>query len=344
MNATNDAAASLFPVLIADIGGTNARFATVADPHAEPEFLPPRRTAAYADPILAIESLGLSDEARAPRSAIMAIAAPVTSDEITLTNCPWTIAPRRMIARLGFRRVALVNDFEAQALALPALKLPEEGAGDLLRIGGGEPRPDAAKVVIGPGTGLGVASLVHAMGRWVPVPGEGGHVTLGPETEREIAIWRHVERIGGRVTAEAILSGSGILRLARAVAAADGKACPHAGPEAVTAAADAGEPIAVETLRIFAACLGRLAGDFALSSLARGGVYIAGGVAPKIEHWLTDGTFRSAFEDKAPHQELVSNIPTYLVKHPQSALVGLAALARKPQRYAIELEGRVWTV
>lgn len=335
------AAALPFPVLIADIGGTNARFAVVPAPGAAPERFVSLPTAGFADPIAAIESLGLAAAGLAPKSAVMALAAPITGDSVTLTNCPWTIEPKRMIERLGLDRVVLLNDFEALALALPDLA-GLRGTEDVVPLGGGAAREEAAMVVIGPGTGLGVAILIHAMGRWIPVPGEGGHVDLAPHGERETAVWRHVERIGGRVTAETILSGGGLLRLARAVAAADGLLCPHATPEAVTAGAEAGEPVAVETVTIFARALGRLAGDFALTSLARGGVFVAGGVSLKIERRLTDGTFRKAFEDKAPHGALVAGIPTWLVRHPRAAHVGLAAFANDPDRFGVDLTGRVW--
>ncbi len=326
-----------FPVLVADIGGTNARFALVNSATSPSLIFPIIATARFADPIDAIESLAAEASWVAPRSAILAIAGPVTGDEVPLTNCPWTVAPKRMIAQLGLEDVVLVNDFEAQALALPSL-----GAEDVLKIGGGESLHNAPMAVLGPGTGLGVASMIQAGGVWFPVPGEGGHVSLGPETARDFEIWPHIEPLDGRVTAEHILSGSGILRLARAIAAADRVACPYASPEAVTEGAEGGEPLAVETLETFARLLGRLAGDMALVALARGGVFIAGGVSLKIQRFLTDGAFRRAFEDKAPHRGLVAGIPTYLVTHPRPALVGLAGYASAPQLFALELDGRRW--
>lgn len=342
MNRTPSAVDSIpFPVLIADIGGTNARFALIRDAGHGLDRVTQVQTARHADPIDSIASLGLAGGSDRPRTAIMALAAPVTGDEVRLTNCPWTIRPLDLIRRLGLDQVILLNDFEAQALALPSLRLTEDHS-EILPIGGGEPVHEAGMVVIGPGTGLGVASLVRAVGRWIPIPGEGGHVSLGPESDDELPVWAHLERIGGRVTAETILSGSGMLRLARAVAAARGVACPFAAPEAITAAADFGDALALEVLRLFARCLGRVAGDFALVSLARGGVYIAGGIPKKIERFLTDGTFRAAFEAKAPHTALVARMPTYLVRHPQAALVGLAAFARRPNDYGLELDGRFW--
>jgi glucokinase len=326
-----------FPVLVADIGGTNARFAVLEDADTDLRAFPFVPTAGFAGPIEAIASLGLDAAGLRPRSAVIAIAAPVTGDEMHLTNCPWTIAPNDMIARLGLGDVVVINDFEALALSLPSL-----AGDDLLPIGGGIALPNHAMTVIGPGTGLGVATMIRAAGLWVPVPGEGGHVSLGPETDRDYAIWPHVEKIDGRVSAEQVLSGGGILRLARAVAMADGIRCSFDSPEAVTGAAEAGDPLATETLATFARALGRVAGDFALASLARGGVYIAGGVSLKVRRFLTDGSFRAAFENKAPHSALVGSIPTWLIQHPRPALVGLGAYARAPQDFALETDGRRW--
>jgi glucokinase len=233
--------------------------------------------------------------------------------------------------------VILVNDFEAQALALPSLTSEH-----LLQIGGGTMLPEAPKVVIGPGTGLGVAILARAAGMWIPLPGEGGHVTLAPETDRDFAIWKHLSGVEGRVTAESVLSGPGILNLYRAVAAADDLIPSHDTPQSVTQAAKDGDPTAMETLDLFAMHLGCVAGDFALTALARGGVFLAGGVSAKVEFALTTGIFRDAFEAKPPHRALAASIPTFLVTHDKPALIGLAAYARKPADYGVDLKGRLW--
>lgn len=328
-----------FPVLVADIGGTNARFAVLATPASDLVVFPTVQAADYPDPNAAIRSLDLAAKGLAPKTAVMAVAGPVTSDRVQMTNSHWLIEPKRMLAELGLEKVILVNDFEAQALALPAY-----GPADLEQIGGGTPRPVSPMVVLGPGTGLGVAGMIHAGGRWTPVPGEGGHVAMGPETEAEFRIWPHLEGVGAHIEAEHLVSGRGILNVVRAVAAAAGVPCPYATPAEVTAAADRGEALADEALTLFAGLLGRLAGDMALTFLARGGVFITGGVSLHVARHIAGGAFRRAFENKAPHDRLVADMPTWLVRHPRAALLGLSAFARAPETYAVDLDGRRWSV
>ncbi|MDR3376347.1 MAG: glucokinase [Ancalomicrobiaceae bacterium] len=326
-----------FPVLVGDIGGTNARFALLEGPDAELKIFPFAATVDYFGPAEAIEAVVMATGAR-PKTLIVALAGPITGDSARLTNCPWVFEPKKLIERLGLADVVLLNDFEAQALALPSLQ-----AGDMKQLGRGEIRPEAPKVVLGPGTGLGVGILAFAAGMWIPLPGEGGHVTLGPLTERDVAVWKYLTRIDGRVTAESVLSGPGMLNLYTAIARADGVEPVCHSPQEVTAAAKAGDRQAQETEAMFARHLGAVAGDFALTALARGGVFLAGGVSQKIEAALSDGSFRAAFEDKAPHRHLSESIPTFLITHSGPALLGLSDYARKPASYGVDLAGRRWT-
>jgi len=327
-----------FPVLVADIGGTNARFAVIRGPqdtHLAPVTTP---TADHPDIQTAIQSAVLAKGAPAPRSAVLAVAGPVTGDRIPLTNAAWIVEPAALMSTLGLEQVVVLNDFEAQALALPGLS-----GTDIEQIGGGTPRPDSTKFVLGPGTGLGAAALVYGAGRWIPLPGEGGHVEIGPVSGEDVAIWPHIDRLGGRIGAEQILSGSGLPRLARAVAKSTGSSHQQFLTAAdVTRAATEDDAVAIKTLNTFARALGRVAGDFAMTVLARGGVYLTGGVTPRIDRFLTNGDFRAAFEAKAPHEALLKSIPTYLVRHPNPALEGLAAYAREPHLFAVDLGGRSW--
>ena len=162
-----------------------------------------------------------------PRSAIIDLAGPITGDEVHLTNADWVIRPRDVMARLGIEHVVLLNDFEALALALTALS-----GDDLVAIGGGADAP-GAKVVLGPGTGLGVGALIEAGGLWVPVPGEGGHVALGPDEPDEFPLWENIELEHGRISGETILCGRGLVRLYRAVAKMEKArtAAQHAGED-----------------------------------------------------------------------------------------------------------------
>lgn len=327
-----------FPVLIADIGGTNARFGLVEAEGSGFRELGRTPTRDHVGSLEAIRDFALARAEVRPRSAILALAAAIEGDEIPLTNCPWVIEPKRLIAKLGFEEVVAINDFEAQALALPSL-----GDADLVTIGGGATREGATKAVIGPGTGLGVAVLVHSRGCWIPMPGEGGHVTLAPLTAREETIWHELTRRHGRVGGEVIVSGPGMVRLHEAILAVDGLPSGGLDAAAITAAANAGEARAVETLTIFVSALGRLTGDLALTVLPHGGIYIGGGIPPRILPWLTDGRFRAAFEDKAPFHDLIAGMSTQVVVHSLPAFLGLTAFARAPETYAVDIERRRWT-
>ncbi|CAN0654629.1 Glucokinase [Nitratireductor aquimarinus] len=327
-----------FPILIGDIGGTNARFAILVDSNAEPKTFPVVQTADYETIDEAIQSAILDRTSILPQSAVLAVAGPVDGDEIDLTNCDWVVRPRQMMEKMGLGDIIVINDFEAQALAVVALDDEH-----LEMVCPGEADPTGSRVVLGPGTGLGMAGLVHAQHTWFPVPGEGGHVDLGPRSERDLEIFPHLERIEGRVAAEQILCGRGMVNLYRAISAADGKQPVHETPAEISSAGlDGSDPVAVETLDLFVTYLGRLAGDLALIFMARGGVYLSGGIAQKIVPTLKNGNFRRAFEDKAPHSALVKEIPVYVITHPMAALVGLAAYARTPVRFGVETQGRRW--
>ena len=188
------------------------------------EVFHPVPTGDFPDIETAVEEVGASPTRRSsPRAALIDLAGPIVGDAVDLTNADWIIRPRDMIARLGLEDVILLNDFEALALALTALR-PE----DVVKIGGGEPSPSGAKVVLGPGTGLGVGALVQAGGAgrelWVPVPGEGGHVAFGPDEADEFPIWPNIAPEHGRISAEVLLSGRGLVALYRAVAKTGGRA------------------------------------------------------------------------------------------------------------------------
>ncbi len=327
-----------FPVLIGDIGGTNARFALLTDAFAERREFPVVQTSDFPSIDAAIQETVLDKTSVQPRTAILAIAGPIQGDDIPLTNAGWVIRPKALIGDLGFESVLVINDFEAQALAVASLS-----AEDREQIGPGAIRPAASRVVLGPGTGLGVAGLLHAQHTWFPVPGEGGHVDMGPRSDRDYEIWPYIERLEGRVSGEQLLCGRGIMHIYRAICAAGRKEATFETPADVTSAALTGhDPQAVETLSLFATYLGRLAGDMAMIFMARGGVFLAGGISVKILPALKRPEFRAAFEDKAPHSAMLATIPTFVITHPMAALAGLAAFARAPQHFGVATEGRFW--
>jgi glucokinase len=337
-SASDDDTALRFPILIGDIGGTNARFSIVVD--ANSEISEPRivQTADFETIDEAIQAAILDRSSVRPNSAVLAVAGPVDGDEIELTNCPWVVKPRRMLAGLGLSDIVVLNDFEAQALAVVAL-----GEEHMEKIGGGAPEPGAGRVVLGPGTGLGVAGLIHALRHWIPVPGEGGHMDIGPRTPRDFEVFPHIETIEGRISGEQVLCGRGLVNVYRAVARADGRQAPLTLPSEITAAALAkADPVAEEALSLFVTCLGRTAGDLALVFMSRGGVFLTGGIVQKIVPALKAGNFRAAFEDKAPHRALLEAMPVYVITHPLAALLGLAAYARAPSLFGVETRGRRW--
>lgn len=327
-----------FPVLIGDIGGTNARFALIDDMHAEIRRLPTVHTAAFPTIDEAIQTAVLNRASMMPKSAILALAGPIAGERVELTNCDWIVEPRVSVKRFGLSEMILLNDFEAQSLALPEL-----ATSDLDPIGNGTMKAEGARVVLGPGTGLGAGALVHARDTWVPVPGEGGHIDLGPASERDMAIWPHIERVVGRVSAETVLCGPGMLRLYRAICATDGVAPGLATQEAVTAAGLSGaDAQAAETLRLFATCLGRVAGDLALIFMAYGGIYLAGGISSRIAPVLKSGAFRAAFEFKEPHGAIMKRMATAIIVKKDAPLAGIAAFARTPSHFGVDLAGRRW--
>ncbi len=328
-----------YPVLIGDVGGTNARFQVVEDASGPPDEVRIVKVADFSTIDDAIESVLKERGGEPPRSAVLAVAGPVTGDAIALTNCSWVVQPRAMWDRLGLSDIVMLNDFEAQALAAVVI-----GDDDLEPISGRASVPHCGRVVLGPGTGLGVAGLVCSGRRWIPVRGEGGHMDLGPRTARDREIFPHLETIEGRISGEQILCGRGLVNLYRAVARADQKLAVLDDPaEITTAALNGSDPVAVETLELFVTYLGRTAGDLALVFMSRGGVYLSGGIAQKIVPALKRPAFREAFEDKAPHGALMREMPVFVITHPLAALLGLAAYARTPEQFGIETEGRRWT-
>jgi glucokinase len=226
-------------------------------------------------------------------------------------------------------------------MALPALR-----PGDTDAIGGGRMREEGARLVVGPGTGFGAAGMLRVRDLIIPVPGEGGHIELGPQTDRDDAIFAQLDRMGGgrRISAEWVVSGPGLIRLYRAVAATRGGQAPLTHASEISAAGLSGsDPFAVEAVHLFATYLGRTAGDLALVFMATGGVYLAGGVSRLLAGFLKDSNFRAAFNDKWPHRALMESMATVVITHPSPALVGLGEFVRAPARYGVSLAGRRWS-
>ena len=326
-----------YPILLADIGGTNTRFGLLKSPDMQIESFITVQTGNHLDLESAIKLALPNIDAISPKTAVIAIAAPIQGDVIPLTNGNWKIEPKKLIEEYKLNSVIMLNDFEAQALALPFLN-----GVDLKQVGGNSVKTNAPKCVIGPGTGLGMAALIHKADCWIPIPGEGGHIELGPVTEKEYEIWPHLPKFNGRIGAEIVLSGNGILRIYSAIAKLHNQPNILKSPKEITQAANSGDSLAVSTLTLFARTLGRVAGDLALMFLAQGGVYITGGIPPHINNFLLDGEMRFAFENKDPHSSILQQIPLYLIQHECSALLGLASFSKTPSKFAIELSKHIW--
>lgn len=314
-------------ILLADIGGTNVRFATLHDDRRIDGY-ESWLTALYPNIAEAVKAYAETTGVHLPfQAAAVCAAGPLTGDRIDLTNCAWKVSMSEIAAATGAREVILVNDFAAVARALPAL-----GATDLVQIGGGAPLANGPKVALGPGTGLGVAGTVFdGRGGWIAVPGEGGHVDLAATNEREIAIVFQLIREHGHLSVERVLSGPGLETLYLAIASLDGLKL-NAKPMAhdIAAAARRGnDAAAVETVALFTGWLGSVAGNLALILGAQGGVYIAGGIVPQWGDLFDAKLFRRRFEAKGRMRGFLAPIPCYLVTAKDLAFRGLAEIVRK---------------
>lgn len=308
------------PSLIADIGGTNARFAMVdtAGEIAEARTL---ACADYRDPAHAaqayLESAGLPP----PREACFAFACPTHQDRIRMTNNGWDFSRAQTQEKLDLDRLEIINDFMALALSLPHLP-----ANSLQQLGGIRQVATLPIGVVGPGTGLGVSGLVPHKGDWIPLDSEGGHASLAVSSKRETELLLHLEQLYGRVSAERVLSGPGLQALYQAIAALDGTAAEDFSPAQIVAKArEANDRNCVEALDIFCALLGSFAGDFALTLGARGGIYIGGGIVPRLGEAFRRSDFRKRFEDKGRLTSYVAAIPCYVITAEYPALTGAAA-------------------
>jgi len=317
------ASARPFPRLLADVGGTNARFAWQASagaPITDVRVLP---CADHPTLQAAMHAYLAGLNQGRPLAAAIAIANPITGDEVRMTNHHWVFLQSAVKAEFGLQNLQLLNDFTALALALPALP-----ADELRQVGGGAAVPEAPIALLGAGTGLGVSGLLpDRRGGWLPINGEGGHVTLPAVSARERLVMDGLIQRYGRASAERLLCGQGLVDACAILCAADGvpeRALANAAE--VTEAALSGRlPQAVETLDLFCALLGSVAGNLALTLGARGGVYIGGGIVPRLGDRFAQSPFRARFEAKGRFSAYLQAIPVWVITSAQSpALMGAA--------------------
>jgi glucokinase len=317
-------APSGFPRLVGDIGGTNARFGLVYSADEVPRHVHSLRVADYPGPAAAIKAYltVLRQEGfitSHPRSAAVALATPIDGDEVVMTNSEWRFSRHAVRRELDLDVLLLLNDFEALALSLPGLSASQVRT-DCAR----RPRGQVM-AVLGPGTGLGVGAILHTPAGWLAVPGEGGHATLAPADDRESALLACMRRKLPHVSAERLLSGIGLPMLYQAVARVDGVEAEALGTEEMVTRAVAGtDPLCTATLDSFCSLLGTFAGNVALTLGARAGVYIGGGIVPRLGERFFSSRFRERFEAKGRFQSYLEQIPTYVITDTLAALGGAA--------------------
>ncbi|MBW0146615.1 glucokinase [Marinobacter arenosus] len=313
--------------LVGDIGGTNARFALVAQGSVRPEaieILPCGDYGNLDDAVVDyLERVGVASVSE----ACLAVASPVSGTRVRMTNNHWCFDTDEVRARFGWQAFKVINDFTAMALGVPHVRSDQ-----LVHVCGGPGDERRPRLVMGPGTGLGVSGLVPITHGWVPLMTEGGHVDFAPTDDTEMAILRILKARFGRVSVERILCGQGLLNLYQAHAEIQGVAAPLDAPERVTEAAlGQADPLARHALRHFCEILGRVAGNAVLTLGSTGGVYLCGGILPRFLDFFLESPFRAGFEDKGRMRPLVERTPVYVVTEPYTGLLGAAEALGNPE-------------
>ncbi|WP_392563904.1 glucokinase [Orbus wheelerorum] len=314
-------------LLVADIGGTNARFA-----------LYNKATKTLSN----IEKYTITDETRLPQlithyleqcgvkveRACLAIACPIEGDKIAMTNNHIEFSRSELQSSLCLKQLEVINDFTAVAMSVPALK--EQ---DKCQIGGKEPDMNYPVAIYGAGTGLGVAHLINAANQWLSLPGEGGHVELPMINAHEDQVLSVLRNKFGRVSAERFLSGSGLVNIYQALAEITNQDKKEISPSDIVAQAlDKSCQLSLQTLTLFCAFMGRFGGNLALTLNTRGGVYIAGGIVPRFLEFLKQSDFRHNFETKGRMGRLLKTIPVYVITHSDPGLLGAGMYLEQKQK------------
>lgn len=326
--------------LVGDVGGTNARFA-ILDDNGELQNTETLETDLFGSLAEAITAYCQQQSVASVQQAAIAVATPVTGDKVKMTNNRWSFSIDETREQIGLERLHVVNDFTA--LALSVRHLPEH---ELVKVGRGHAVDQHAIAVIGPGTGLGVSGLIPSGSGWNALQGEGGHVSLGVRTEREFAVYALLRSRFEHVSAERFLSGPGLVNIVTALRELDGLPARQFSPAQVTeygmhdfriresaGAADVASECSAqdrvsceESLRIFCALLGSCAGNLVLTLGAEGGVYVGGGIVPRLGEFFLQSSFRQEFEAKGRMQPYLQNVPSFVIHSPYPALVGAAQL------------------
>jgi glucokinase len=309
--------------LLADIGGTNARFALETGPgrFEAIEVLSCQGHATLADAIRAYLALpGVAGLHAGIRHAAIAIANPITGDQVRMTNHHWAFSIEALRQECGFDTLVVVNDFSALARSLPHLGKQKR------QVGGGAPVLDAPLGLLGAGTGLGVSGLIPCANSWTALRSEGGHVSFSPANELEVAILQYAWREYEHVSSERLLSGAGVELIYRALSERAGRPDSLSAPE-ISRRALAGEcGLCDEVLEAFCGMLGTAAGNLAITLGAQGGVYIGGGIVPRLGERFMSSSFRRRFEQKGRFSAYLAEVPTYVITADYPAFLGVSAI------------------
>jgi glucokinase len=324
-------------ILAGDVGGTKTllEIGSLRDGHWLPAFSGRYAAADYPD-LYGVVQAFLREWAAQRRSrdaithACIGVAGPALDNRAQMTNLPWSIDAGVISGKFGIPYVQVINDFAAAASGIEILR-----DADLLVLQRGEPVKAAPRLVIGAGTGLGVACLISTAAGYQVIAGESGHAGFAPATPEQAELWHDLHARYGRVTAEDVVSGPGLVRIYEYFERRAGRAAASAGitPAAIVhGAIEAEDAPSLRALDLFIACYGEIAGNCALAVLARGGVYIAGGIAPRIISRIRTGGFLAAFNAKGAHSATVSKIPLYVVTEERLGLLGCALIASRMPR------------
>ncbi|CAG4894727.1 bifunctional transcriptional regulator/glucokinase [Paraburkholderia gardini] len=310
------------PRLLADIGGTNARFALETGPGEITQVLV-YPCAEYPGVAEVIRKYLKDTKIGRVNHAAIAIANPVDGDQVSMTNHDWTFSIEATRRALGFDTLLVVNDFTALAMALPGLTDAQR-----VQVGGGARRPNSVIGLLGPGTGMGVSGLIPADDRWIALGSEGGHATFAPADEREDIVLQYARKKWSHVSFERVAAGPGLEVIYRALAGRDKKrvAANVDVAEIVRRALEENEPLALETVDCFCGILGTFAGNIAVTLGALGGIYIGGGVVPRLGEFFAKSSFRKRFEAKGRFEAYLANVPTYVITAQYPAFLGVSAI------------------
>lgn len=321
------------PILVADIGGTNARFALASlvpgKSATDARSIEIRDYAAFPcadfnNPHDLIQQYLQNRKSNKIRAACLAVAGPVRGNGAYLTNLGWDIDGDQVKCDLALGNVVIANDFQALARSVTALDKK-----NLLRLHEADPVSNPGPMaVMGPGTGFGLSQIFIANDAVTVVPTEGGHASFVPHGDLETAVWNEVHKSMGRITVETLMSGIGVLRIYRAICSLKGLSPLNYEPSTISQLAlEASDQACIDTLSVFCSMLGGVAADVALTQGTTGGVFLGGGILPKIAAFVEKSRLIESFLDKPPMEDYVAKIPVSLIVDPEAALVGAALLA-----------------